>query len=620
MKRWAAAWGWIRPHFGSLLLALLLALLGAFLQGVIVHVVALMADAADLYRSGGFPLSLRLLRLEPFFEGVSVVLTDAAHAQRALTILLASMVGLMALRGVSAYGRACLQGRVTYKAMTSARNQLHAKLLTLPIGLIAKQRSGDLMTRVVSDVHHLTQSINTFSGALHSIGSAAVFFALMLMNSWTLTLVTLAFTPLIAALLGAVGTAIRRFSIRMQRELSAVANRLERSVAGLKVIKAFGAEGDEKRRFQEETQAMYRTAMRRVRVYGAQGPATELIGALALCGVFGIGCWAVIQGTLTLGGLLAHFGLSALLIDPLRKIGEFHAQFQQGLASIERIEETRALPSEPMDQGGVLRQARGEIEFRNVSFAYDSHAPVLKNVSFKVKAGQTAALVGRSGAGKTTLLQLIPRFYEPTSGEVLIDGEPMRSYSLESLRAHTALAPQETLLFAGTVADNIRMAKPGADDEAVREAARRAHAHAFIESFPEGYETAIGERGARLSGGQAQRLSIARVFLKNPAVFLLDEAMSALDAESEAAVQKSLEELTQTRTAFIIAHRLSTVVNADMIIVLDKGRIVEIGRHDELIQRNGLYKRLCSTFYRKARSASRPNGASMKEKEKTDDE
>ena len=237
-----------------------------------------------------------------------------------------------------------------------------------------------------------------------------------------------------------------------------------------------------------------------------------------------------------------------------------------------------------------------------------------------MKAGQTAALVGRSGAGKTTLLQLIPRFYEPTSGEVLIDGKPMRRYSLESLRAHTALAPQETLLFAGTVADNIRMAKPGADDEAVREAARRAHAHAFIESFPEGYETAIGERGARLSGGQAQRLSIARVFLKNPAVFLLDEAMSALDAESEAAVQKSLEELAQTRTAFIIAHRLSTVVNADMIIVLDKGRVVEIGRHDELIQRNGLYKRLCSTFYRKARSASRPSGASMKEKEKTDDE
>ena len=597
MKRWAAVWGWIRPHIGSLFAAFLLALLSAFVQGALVHVIALMADAADIYRSGGFPMPIRLLRLEPFFEGVEYVLNDADHAQRALINLLAGMVGLMALRGAFSYGRACLQGRVVYKVMTAARNQLHAKLIALPMGGASGQRAGDLMTRVVNDVHHLTQSVNIFSVALHSVGSTLVFFALMLMNSWTLTLVTLAFAPLIALLLGAVGSAIRRFSARMQSELSAVANRLEQSVAGLKIIKAFGAEADEQRRFQEETQAMYRTAMRRVRVYGAQSPAMELIGAFALCGVFGIGCWAVVQGKLTLGGLLAHFGLSALLIDPLRKIGEFHAQFQQGLASIERIEETRDLPSEEMKKGDILRCAQGEIEFRGVTFAYEGSAPVLKDVSFRAKAGQTAALVGRSGAGKTTLLQLIPRFYEPTAGEILLDGEPIRRYSLESLRAHTALAPQETLLFAGSVADNIRMAKPDADDEAVREAARRAYAHEFIEAFPDGYETSVGERGARLSGGQAQRLSIARVFLKNPAVFLLDEAMSALDSESEAAVQKSLDELAQTRTAFVIAHRLSTVVNADLIVVLDKGRVVETGRHNELIQRNGLYKRLCVTQF-----------------------
>ena len=595
-RRYGSAWKWIRPYLGSIAAALLLALLGAALQGAVVHIAALIADAADLYRAEGFPLQLRLFRLKPLYEGAPIAVS-ADQARAALTLALIGMTALMALKGAASYGRACLQGRVTYKAMTDARNRIHARLLSLPMQLIGKQRAGDLMTRAVSDVHHLTQSVNTFSGALHASAAALVFFALMLLNSWPLTLVTLVFAPLIAALLAGVGAAIRRFSERMQKELSAVANRLEKSVAGLKVIKAFGAENDEQHRFRQETSAMYRTAMRRVRVYGAQGPATEIIGSVALCGVFGIGCWAVLEGALSLGGLLAHFGLSVLLIDPIRKIGEFHAQFQQGLASIQRIDETESLPGEPMTRGKTLQKASGDIEFRNVSFAYEGRPPVLQNISFHVKAGQTVALVGRSGAGKTTLLQMIPRFYEPTDGEILLDGEPASGFSLESIRANAALAPQETLLLAGTVADNIRMAKPDASGGEIQKAAQKAYAHEFIQALPDQYDTQVGERGTKLSGGQAQRVSIARVFLKNPPIFLLDEAMSALDAESEAAVQKSLEELAQTRTAFIIAHRLSTVVNADLILVLDKGKIVQSGTHRQLIQIDGLYKQLCETQF-----------------------
>ncbi|MAF10274.1 hypothetical protein CMK11_07475 [Candidatus Poribacteria bacterium] len=586
----------VRPHRFAIATALLLAGLTTALQGV---AALLMGDVVDLVDGAEFPLAARLLQAPRAFDGFQVTLAGPDDAIRLMLTIMVGLIGLVAVKGLASYARTYLLERVTYRTMRRARNSLHRKILSLPLGVISTQRTGDLMTRSVSDVQQLTASVHAFSNALQSLVTIGGLLAFMFFRNWLLATGTFLFVPLIAVVIYVLGRRIRRSSARFQRELGAVTSRLEQNIGGLRALKAFGAEHAEHLHFNSDTLAMYRTGMRRVRVFALQGPTTEVVMVTGMAGVFGFGCWLILTGALTFGALIAHVFLGAMLVDPLRKVGQFYAVFQQGLASIERIEAVHGLPSEEMDAGRVVQDARGQIRFDDVSFRYSHDGEdVLRGVSLVAEEGQTVALVGRSGAGKTSLLHLIPRFYAPTAGSILLDGIDTREISLHSLRGHMALVPQDTTLFAGTVAENIRLARPDASGSDVQAAATRAFADEFISAFADGYDTPIGERGVRLSGGQRQRIAIARAFLKDPRVFLLDEATASLDAESEAMVQKSFAELMRDRTTFVIAHRLSTVLHADTILVMDAGRIVERGPHGELLAAGGLYAELFATQLR----------------------
>lgn len=586
----------VRTHWAAIAVAMALAAVTTAIQAVVAGLI--MFDLVGLVdrASDGFPVTARLGSIKHVFSGVPVAAADADAAIRVMLGIMGAVIGLTFVRGCTGYASSYLLERVTYRTMRNARNELHRKILSLPLSAIATQRTGDLMARSVSDVRQLTASVHAFSNALKSLVSIAGLLAYMFLRNWQLTAGTLIFVPVVGLIIYVLGRRIRRSSAQFQEELGAVTQRLEQNIGGLRALKAFGAEQAEHQHFNADTHRMYRTGMRRVRTFVLQGPTTELVMVSGMAGVFGFGCWLILTGSLTLGALMAHIVIGVMLFDPLRKVGQFYAQFQQGLASIERIQAVHDLPSEDMESGRSVPTARGDIRFDSVSFRYSPDGEdVLRDVSLVAEEGQTVALVGRSGAGKTSLLHLIPRFYETTSGSILLDGVDTRDISLQSLRGHTALVPQDTTLFAGTVAENIRLARPDASDADVRRAATRAFAEEFISAFPAGYDTPVGERGLRLSGGQRQRLAIARAFLKDPRVFLLDEATASLDAESEAMVQKSFAELMRDRTTFVIAHRLSTVLHADVILVMDEGRIVERGSHADLLRAGGTYAALFAT-------------------------
>lgn len=588
----------LAPYTASMLGVVVLAGVTSALSGGIVR--ALSDAMAVLASSDGpnvYPLEFHLLRLNPVFPGFAVSAADASAALRTMGAVLAGVVAALVVKGVIGYGHTYLMHRVTFRVMTSLRNGLHRSILGLPLGTIQQQRSGDLMSRTVDDVNVVVQSVHAITGGVRSAATLMVYLALMFLQNWILAAATLLVVPVLAGLIRVIGSRVRSTSLLVQQEQAAVASALQESIFGLKVIKAFGAEAGEQTRFERRTHAVYRLAMKRVRLFAFQSPATEIAMGIGLAGVFAIGAWQAVGGSLGLGELLAHLGLAALMMEPAKSIGNFSALAHQGIASLARVDAIHELPSEKMDGGEPLDGFSGSVEFRNVSFSFGGE-PVLQDVSFTAEPGTTVALVGRSGAGKTTILHLLGRFYEPTSGEILFDGVPVPRIRLSSLRSQIAFVLQESVLFAGTVADNIRLAAPDASDEAVREAARRAHALAFIEAMPQGLGTPIGERGVRLSGGEQQRIAIARAFLKNPPLFLLDEATSSLDSESEASIQRSFGELLQGRTAFVVAHRLTTIQNADKILVIQDGRIVQQGTHKELLAQGGAYGSLHRTQFR----------------------
>ncbi len=589
----------LRPHVGIIAVAAVLSAVATAIQGLSISLFADLASVIGRHSAQSlFPTTARLLNLEPVFDGIPVTLESPRQALEVLALAMLAILGLVAVKGVVSYGRTYLVHRVTWAVMTRTRNAIYEKILSLPLSVISQQRSGDVLSRSVDDVTIVTRGVSAISALLQASVAIVVYLSIMFIRSWVLTLALVVFLPCVALVLAVIGSRIRRASYRKQRELGVVASRFQEGIGGLKVLKSFGAERDDQTRLEKETRAMYSTAMRRARAQSVQSPLTEVVVAVAMLAVFGLGCSLILRDSLNFSDLLAHMGMSALLLGPLRTIGQFHATVQEGLASTERIGALLVLPSEDMSSGAQLDRVRGEIEFRAVTFEYadgDGHA--LEDVSFHVSPGETVALVGRSGAGKTTLIHLIPRFYEPSVGQILLDGVPTSQVSLGSLRSHMAFVPQDTLLFAGPIVDNIRLARPSATDAELEEAARRAYAHDFIMELPDGYGTAVGERGVRLSGGQQQRVAIARAFLKDPRVFLFDEATAALDSESEGVIRESFEELLRDRTAFVIAHRLATILHADLILVLDEGRLVESGRHDDLLALDGTYARLYRTQF-----------------------
>jgi subfamily B ATP-binding cassette protein MsbA len=517
------------------------------------------------------------------------------HQQQVGEVAVA-IIGLSLLKGTGAYFSDYLMTDVGQRVVRDLRDQLHRHMVGQSAAFFARRTTGQLLSRLTNDVGQVQHVVAETVGDLLQEGLGVVFYAALLFYyDARLAIVCVTAAPIIVYPLAKLGRRLRKTSRRSQEALEHLTHVAGEAYTGHRIVKAFGAEAREGAKFRKASDELYRTNIRVTRIVSVLPPIMEMLGAFAIAGALYYGAHSIAAGRLTSGEFAAFVAALLFMYGPIKKLSRVNASLQQAIAAAERIFEVLDRHTEVRERPGatVLQPFHESVEFREVVFAYDDQAkPILKGVSFTVSRGQVVALVGRSGAGKTTRMNLVPRFFDVTGGGILIDGVDVRDVTLPSLRAQIGIVTQETILFDDTVSSNIAYGRPDASRAEIEAAARAAHAHEFITTLSQGYETMIGERGQRLSGGQRQRLAIARALLKNSPILILDEATSSLDTESELLVQEALANLMKDRTSFVIAHRLSTVRKADAIVVMDRGRIVDIGRHDELLARGGLYTRL----------------------------
>jgi ATP-binding cassette subfamily B protein len=475
------------------------------------------------------------------------------------------------------------------------RRQLFARLQRLEFGALEKLSAGDLTYRLTEDADRVGEVIyKTLQDSIPSALQLVAVLGYMLWLDWPLALATLLLAPVVAVLVSLFGARVMGAAERSQKQVSELASLLGEAIGGLPLVRAFAAEPWLQQRFDTEVDLHRRARYRTLRLLALQHPVVGFIEAAGILSVLLIGAARIQSGGLSSAGFSSYVAALLMLIDPIAHLTTNYNEFQQGQASLRRLRAIEAEPVEPPDRTGArpLGQVQGELVLEGVSFAYNPEKPVLQNLSLRIAPGQVVALVGPSGAGKSTLFSLLLRFNTAQRGRVLLDGQDLADLQARELRRAVALVPQQSRVFSGTVAEAIAFGRPASSDQ-VREAARLANADGFIEALPGGYGARLEEGGSNLSGGQLQRLAIARAVLGNPAVLLLDEATSALDAEAEEAVQRGLDQAMAGRTVLVIAHRLSTVQEADRILVLESGRIVEEGNHDSLMARGGRYRDLC---------------------------
>jgi subfamily B ATP-binding cassette protein MsbA len=535
---------------------------------------------------------------------VDTVLAQGNQAElNRITLIL---IGTFLLRGLFYFVQNYTLAYVGERIVVDLRRRTYAHLHTLSLRFFADRRVGELISRLSADVTLVRTALTNDVAAV--LGQGITFLGslvLMIALNWRLTLFILALVPVLIVIATVFGRRMRRLSTGVQDQLADGAALAEEALSGVRVVKAFGREGYEAGRYTAQIERAFRVTMSLIRLRSAFGPLLTFLGFAALAGILWFGGREVLAGRLSGGALIAFLVYGINIAAALGTFTGLYTQLQEALGASRRIFDILDEQSEIRDAPGArpLPPVQGRITFDAVSFAYsaapgDAPAPVLREITLDIQPGEALALVGPSGAGKSTLFNLIPRFYDPTAGQVCVDGHDLRALTLDSLRAQIGIVPQETQLFSGTVAENMRYGKLDSTQAELEAAAQAANAHEFIERLPQKYATLVGEKGVKLSGGQRQRIAIARAILKNPRILLLDEATSSLDSESEGLVQEALDRLMQGRTTVMIAHRLSTIHRAHRIAVLDDGALVELGAHADLLAQDGLYARLYRMQFR----------------------
>lgn len=526
------------------------------------------------------------------------------------TLLLALPLALFAvsvLKSAFNYGQNYLMNFVGNQVITDIRQELFGKLIRLPVSYHDANTSGRLVARVVNDV---TLMANAVAGVLKDVFQQGLTFLAMMgvifYQNWRLAGLSVIVVPLAVVTMARMGRRLRTLATRGQERMGDMASTLQETLAGIRMVKAYGREEEEVERFQKSNRAFLSTTMKAIQVSSLGSSHMEVIGVVGVAAIIWYGGYSVINGEMTPGAFFSFLTAMFMAYTPVRKLSGSNNIIQQALSAAERVFDVIDLKTEQERERGVLELPKiaRSVEYQEITFHYEGHGvPAIADVDLTIRAGEMIALVGSSGSGKTTLVNLLPRFYDPTAGRILIDGVDIQSFTLASLRAQIGIVAQDVVLFDDTVRNNIAFGRRGATDAEIVQASTLAYAHDFVERLPKGYQTVIGEKGVKLSGGERQRLAIARAILRDPPLLILDEATSALDTESERVVQLALGNLMKDRTTVVIAHRLSTIQRADRIVVMDRGAIAEIGTHDDLLRRGGLYKRLHAMQFQDVTSA-----------------
>ena len=594
MKQYARIFQYLGAYKGKIVLYFLFILLSILFS--IVSIGMLMPFLQLIFTDSQMPVTAS--SSNPIIQSVNDFLYNSSKTRGkipTLGFICLLMVSFIILKNLFLYLSYYVLNPLKNKIVNQLREDLYDKVLRLPIGFFNEKRKGDLMSRMTNDVGEVEGSVvGTLEGWIRDPLTIIVTLTVLFLISVQLTLFILILIPVLGLVIGRVTRSLKRHSQEVANKHGETFSTLEETLGGLRVIKAFNIEKLLRGKFfksnEELLTAKNNIAYRR----DLASPLSEVLGVILFTAVLYYGGRLVLKGELLeASAFLGFLGIFYNIINPAKALSTSFSNMRKGAAAISRIEEILNTPITVDDNpnGKQLHTFSDKIEFRNVSFAYDD-AVILNNINFTVAKGKTVALVGSSGAGKSTLADLVPRFHDVTSGEVLIDGINIKAYSLHSVRSQMSIVTQEPILFNDTIGNNIGLGKQGATEQQIIEAAKIANAHEFIIKKEGGYNSNIGDRGSKISGGERQRLTIARAVLKNPPILILDEATSSLDTESERLVQDAINNMMQNRTSIVIAHRLSTIRHADEIIVLQKGKIVERGNHDELLAQDGFYKKL----------------------------